>query len=84
MDLESIGDYIALDSARYAAEFIDSLLNHLHILYDFPKAGRIVPEFDQEDTRELIYGHYRIVYWLRNDELITIIRVIHGSKLLDI
>ena len=47
MDLESIGDYIALDSPRYASEFIESILNHFHILYDFPKAGRVVPEFEQ-------------------------------------
>lgn len=82
-DLDSITDYIALDSPRYAQEFSKRLIERIEQLYEFPNSGRVVPEFQNEDLRELIYGKYRIVYRNFIDEKIVILRIIHGSKLLD-
>jgi plasmid stabilization system protein ParE len=48
----------------------------------FPKAGRIVPEYGDENLREKIYGNYRIVYRLKG-ELVEIVAICHGAKPLD-
>ncbi len=54
------------------------------MLYDHPRIGRIVPEFENDRIRELIQGKYRIVYRIVNDELIEVLRIIHGSRLTDL
>ena len=61
-DLQSIYDFISLDSVFYAGRFIDKLVNKVDILIEHPKAGKIVPEFENELIRELIEGNYRIIY----------------------
>ena len=42
----------------------------------FPMAGRVVSELGRSDIRELIYGSYRIVYWIEGDvqHVLTIFR----------
>lgn len=46
-----------------------------------PRAGRIVPEFGEDDLRELIERNYRIVYRVR-PEAIHIVFVFEGHRLL--
>lgn len=81
-DLDSITDYIAQDSLRYAQEFGNDIFKRIEQLKEFPKSGRIVPEFRNEEMRELIMGKYRIVYRLYSSNVIIILRIIHGSKLM--
>jgi len=45
----------------------------------FPLSGRIVPEFETKQIREVIEGSYRIIYYLKPDQ-IDIIAVLHGSQ----
>jgi toxin ParE1/3/4 len=47
----------------------------------FPRSGRKVPEFDDENTRELIAYSYRIIYTLEPKQ-VTIAAVIHGRRML--
>lgn len=82
-DLDNITDYIALDSPRHAIIFSEKVFERLEILHDFQNSGRIVPEFQNEEIRELILGSYRIVYRIYSEKLIIVLRIIHGSKLLD-
>jgi len=82
-DLDSITDYIALDSIRYAQEFSDRLFERIEQLKSFPQSGRVVPEFKNELLRELIISKYRIVYRIFENEKIVILRIIHGAKLLE-
>jgi len=84
LDLDQITDYIALDSPRYAMEFADRILDRIEVLKKFKESGRIVPEFQNESLRELILGNYRIVYRIYSKELIVVLRIIHGSKLLEV
>ena len=60
-DLDDIGEYIAKDSERYAKIVIQNLFESTDLLESHPKAGRIVPEFNNKNIRELIRGSYRIV-----------------------
>jgi len=45
----------------------------------FPLSGRIVPEFEIKEIREVIEGSYRIIYYIKPDQ-IDIIAVLHGSE----
>ena len=80
-DLDSITDYIAADSPAYAGVVLKNILNQTRILARFPQAGRKVPEFDDENIRELVVYSYRIIYRLQNDEAL-IVAVIHGKRVL--
>ena len=77
-DLEEIADYIAADSPTYAAIVVQKIVNLAKTLRQFPRAGRKVPEFDDENVRELIAYSYRVIYRLQADEII-IASIIHGK-----
>lgn len=78
-DLEEIADYIAADSPTYAAIVVKKIVNLAKTLRQFPRAGRKVPEFDDENVRELIAYSYRVIYRLQEDEII-IASIIHGKR----
>jgi toxin ParE1/3/4 len=80
-DLDSITDYIAADSPAYAGIVLKNIVNQTKILARFPQAGRKVPEFDDENIRELLVYSYRIIYRLQDDEAL-IVAVIHGKRVL--
>lgn len=80
-DLKSIHDYISQDSKIYADRFIEKIIIRTEQLENFPKSGRIVPEFDLPIIRELIEGSYRIVYKI-NVENILITRIHHSARIL--
>ncbi|MEO1053490.1 MAG: type II toxin-antitoxin system RelE/ParE family toxin [Bacteroidota bacterium] len=82
-DLNAITDYIALDSIRYAQEFADRIFKRIEQLKTHPQSGRVVPEFQSDQLRELILGKYRIVYRIYNPQKIVVLRIIHGAKLLE-
>lgn len=75
-DVEGIADYIAQDSAAYAAVVVRTIINQTKMLSRFPRSGRKVPEFD--DIRELLAYSYRIIYRVQENEVI-IAAVIHGQ-----
>lgn len=80
-DLDSIKEFISRDSPRYAAMVAERLVQSVDLLRDHPEAGRIVPELNLSDYRELIRGSYRIVYRNRG-ETIEILTVFRASRLL--
>lgn len=75
-DLESIRDYIAHDSPRYAELVMRRLVSAVDRLEAFPESGRVVPERNADDLREIIVRPYRIVYRLRPGvaEIVTVFR----------
>lgn len=78
-DLESIFKYISKDSIFYASRQVDTLISRVDILEEYPLAGKMVPEFNNEFIRELIEGSYRIIYKMDKDA-IFIIRIHHSAK----
>lgn len=81
-DLKEIKDYISKNSVYYADVFTKNLTNSIRKLKDFPNIGRIVPEYQNKEIREIIYHSYQIIYKLYDDK-INIITVIHGSRILE-
>lgn len=75
-DLESIREFIARDSPRYADLVTERLVTAVDILERFPLAGRVVPEHARADLRELVRAPYRIVYRLMGDraDILTVFR----------
>jgi plasmid stabilization system protein ParE len=80
-DVEAIAAYIAADSTFYANAVVRRIITLTRSLASFPSAGRKVPEFDDENVRELIAYSYRIIYAVASDQ-ITITAVIHGKRML--
>ncbi len=79
---EGICDYIAKDLKYYAVLFAKKVVVIVKSLPQFPKAGRIVPEYNDENLREKIYGNYRIVYRIK-EEIIEIVAICHGARQLE-
>ncbi len=81
-DLDSIAEFIAKDSPQYARLFIVDVLQAVDRVGEFPKVGRVVPERDDPNVREVILGNYRIVYRLQK-ECVELLTIYHGARLLD-
>ncbi|WP_354666183.1 type II toxin-antitoxin system RelE/ParE family toxin [Nostoc sp. GT001] len=71
--------YIAQNSPRYATRIIDRITKRSQQLANFPLSGRIVPEFETEQIREVIEGSYRIIYYIKPEQ-IDVLAVIHGAQ----
>jgi toxin ParE1/3/4 len=61
--------------------FVDNILNALERLHDHPDSGRVLPEFDQPQIREILLPPYRVVY-LRELSTISVIRVWREERIL--
>lgn len=78
-NFEDICNYIARDSELYATLFAKGIIEIIEAIPQFPKAGRMVPEYGDENLRERIYCNYRIVYRLHR-EAIEIVTIAHSAK----
>lgn len=78
-DLRELHAYIARDSEMYASGFVERIVLAAERLVDYPKVGRLVPETNDEDVRELLYQKYRIIYRIKEDS-IEMLSVIHGAR----
>ncbi|MGB3648420.1 MAG: type II toxin-antitoxin system RelE/ParE family toxin [Desulfobulbales bacterium] len=76
-----IAEYIAQDNPSAAWIWVETLFDKVQLLKSSPKSGRIVPETNQENIRELIYGNYRIVYRVEKS-MISVLTVRHGKQIL--
>ncbi|MEW6609513.1 MAG: type II toxin-antitoxin system RelE/ParE family toxin [bacterium] len=59
-DIEAIANFIARDSNYYAKMFTAQVFEAVERLELFPESGRIVPELNRKEIREIILGNYRI------------------------
>jgi toxin ParE1/3/4 len=78
-DLEAAAEYIARDSASYAAAFVQEAKTAAASLSEMAERGQIVPEFRDPSIRELLVRPYRLVYRL-DARHVTILAVIHGAR----
>ena len=80
-DLQDIHAFIAKDSIHYADRQLERILSVEEQLVAFPESGRSVSEYKSPDVRELIIDKYRVIYRIK-DDMIEILTVIHGARLL--
>ncbi len=80
-DLHDIVIFIARDNPERAMSFGYQLISDTDRLQAFPRLGRLVPEYQNEDLREIILRPYRIVYRLNHErQLCEIVRVWHSAR----
>jgi toxin ParE1/3/4 len=79
--LDAIYDYIAQDSPEYAKRMVDRLTRRSQQIAEFSLSGRRVPEYDIDQIREVIEGSYRIIYYIKPDQ-IDVLAVIHGAMII--
>jgi plasmid stabilization system protein ParE len=77
--LDAIYGYIAQDSPAYAKRMVDRLTGRSRQIAEFPLSGRMVPEYQVNQIREVIEGPYRIIYYIKPDR-IDVLAVIHGAQ----
>ena len=78
-----IAEYISRDNPTAAEKWIDSIFSKVEQLKSFPESGRIVPEINSKDFRELIYGNYLIICRLEKIQ-VSILTIRHGKQILPI
>jgi toxin ParE1/3/4 len=76
---DDISNYIAQDSIKEATKWLKQLFVEVDRLEIFPEFGRLVPNFNDEYLREIIFGNYRIVYELKKNA-IEILTIWHSRK----
>jgi toxin ParE1/3/4 len=78
-DLKAIFEYIALDSKFYANKVIREIIERVSSISNTPERGRIVPEINEKNIREIFIYSYRIIYQ-HSQDAITVLAVIHGNR----
>lgn len=79
--LEAVHDYLARTSPKYARRIVDRLTKRSSQISAFPFSGRMVPEYELNEVREVIEASYRIIYPVKEDEgQIEVLAIIHSSR----
>jgi plasmid stabilization system protein ParE len=79
LSVAEAAEYIAKDSPSYAAALVTSAENAANSLEQFPKRGRVVPEYRDTSVRELFVGRYRLIYRIRGGT-VTVVALVHGAR----
>jgi len=81
-DLETIRDwYIEQQVPDVGEKLLREIIAQVERLTNFPESGRIVPEFQIMNLREIIFPPFRIVYRLDKNRA-RIVRVWRSESLL--
>lgn len=80
LDLSETVRYIAKDKPQAARDWAENIKLSVKNLAQFPRLGRVVPEYSDHTIRELIKGQYRIVYKIDEEKKNIVILTIHHSK----
>jgi addiction module RelE/StbE family toxin len=81
-DIESIATYIEKDSPIYAKSVVLQFFEKAEIIKDFIELGRIVPELNDSNIREIFVYSYRLIYKI-DSNTVLFVAVIHGKRLLE-
>lgn len=79
LDLKQIHDYIARDSKFYAQKVSSEIVEKSEKLNSFPEAGRIVPEIEDPNIRELLIYSYRLIYEVFPNK-VEILALVHSKR----
>ena len=79
--MTEIKDYISRDNPTVALKWAQAVFDKIENIQEFPFMGRIVPEANRKEIRELLFKNYRIIYRVGTDH-ISILTIRHGKQLL--
>lgn len=81
-DLQQLKRYYAEQGVPdVGIALVQRILETLELTLQHPELGRIVPEFNQPELREILQPPFRLVYW-RQVEQIHVVRVWRSERLL--
>jgi plasmid stabilization system protein ParE len=78
-DLQQIVSFIARDNPDRARSFGNELVDRALSLANHPQRGRITPELNDPEVREIVHGSYRIIYEALAGR-IYVLRFWHGAR----
>ena len=70
-DINEIAEYISKDSFQYAEQQVLQFFSKAKLLEKQPMIGRMVPELKIFSIRQILCGHYRIIYEIINQRLVV-------------
>ena len=81
LDLREIVEFIAIDDPDAAERIGMALLQASKSLWEFPRKGRVVPEFGLDSLREIHLKPYRIVYRVFDEpRSVEIVKIWHAAR----
>lgn len=78
-DVDFIAEFIARDSVFQSSLFVIRVIEATNRLEIFPFSGRKITEIDKDNCLEIIFGAYRIMYEIKDNE-IWITGVVHCAR----
>ncbi len=78
-DLDQAAEYVAKNSAAYAATLVDRALKVVRSLKSSPERGAIVDELRDEGIRERYVDGFRLIYAIRS-EVVHVLAFIHAAR----
>ena len=78
-DLSEIFQYIAQDNRQAAARWVGRLIERAERAAEAPLGGRVVPEVQREDVREVFLKSYRVIYRVAGQDL-RVLTVFEGHR----
>jgi plasmid stabilization system protein ParE len=80
-DLEGIVRFISEDNQEAGARFGRKLIESVRHLAKSPRFGRVVPEQNNKNIREIISKPYRIFYRVKDEaKVVEVIRFWHAAR----
>jgi len=77
--LQAIHAYIARNSPQYGLRIVDRLTRRSQQIAEFPLSGRVVREFEFQQIREVLEGPYRIIYYIKPNQ-VDVLAVVHATQ----
>ena len=81
--VEQIGSFIERDSPFQAHRVVRLIIKETRKLREHTKIGKMIPEIQEDQHRELRVFSYRILYKVLDEKRIAIVGVVHGQRLFD-
>lgn len=83
-DIDNLIKFLAPQSENYAKIQIQRIFDKTNLLAKLPRLGRVVPELEYKNVREIIIGSYRIVYHIVSEDRIDILTIHQSARPLNI
>src|SRR5699024_6818918 len=77
--VEEFSDYIALDNIPKAVAWAEGVFATCQPLQTNPHMGRMVPEFQRPEIREIIHGNYRLIHEVKTSQ-VDMLTIWHTSQ----
>ncbi len=77
--LEAVRDFLSRTSPEYAQRIVERLVNRSEQIATFPRSGRMVPEYQLDEVRQVVEASYRIIYLIKENQ-VEVLAIIHTSR----